>query len=205
MATEVYLFITLLAIGIVYFLMRLDEAMRQMFKYRGKMLITCPENLKTAAIKVATPRAGLRAFFGRQRLDLSDCSRWPERKDCGQDCICQVVDDPESHRVWTIASQWYAGKKCAYCGKPFEALSHADRRPALRDPHGNTIEWDDLPAELLLEALEECQPVCWSCHIAQSFRREHPELVVDRAWKRGALGEYVPKNLNEPQKPHLPN
>ena len=23
-------------------------------------------------------------------------------------------------------------------------------------------------------------PVCWNCHIAESFRREHPELVVDR-------------------------
>jgi hypothetical protein len=23
-------------------------------------------------------------------------------------------------------------------------------------------------------------PVCWDCHIAETLRREHPELIVDR-------------------------
>jgi hypothetical protein len=205
MANEVYLLIALLAIGIVFLFVRFEAAARQMFKYRGSMLVTCPETRKAAAVKIATPLAGLKAFFGKQQLKLSDCSRWPERADCGQDCICQVEGDPESHRVWTIASKWYSGRKCAYCQKPFEALSHMDRRPALRDSDGRTTEWDELPEEMLPEALAKCQPVCWSCHIAQTFRREHPERVVERPWQRGAMGEYVPKNLNEPNHRHLVN
>jgi hypothetical protein len=28
-------------------------------------------------------------------------------------------------------------------------------------------------------------PVCWGCYVAQSFRREHPELVVYRPWRDG--------------------
>lgn len=24
------------------------------------------------------------------------------------------------------------------------------------------------------------QPVCWNCHIVQTFRREHPEMIVER-------------------------
>ena len=28
--------------------------------------------------------------------------------------------------------------------------------------------------------LDSYLPVCWDCHIAESFRREHPELVTDR-------------------------
>ena len=180
MANEIYLLIAVLAIGIVYLVVRFEMAARQMWNYRGRMLVTCPETRKTAAVKIATPLAGLKAFFGRHELQLSDCSRWPERADCGQDCICQVEDDPESHRVWTIASKWYTGKKCAYCRKPLEALSHMDRPPALRDPDGRTIEWDELPKEMLPDALAKCQPVCWSCHVAETFRRIHPELVVER-------------------------
>jgi hypothetical protein len=27
--------------------------------------------------------------------------------------------------------------------------------------------------------------------MAETFRREHPERVVDRPWKRGAMGEFI--------------
>jgi hypothetical protein len=49
-------------------------------------------------------------------------------------------------------------------------------------------------------------PVCWSCHIAESFRRTHPELIVDRPWERGAMGEYIgedaEQNESSPSVPH---
>jgi hypothetical protein len=32
----------------------------------------------------------------------------------------------------------------------------------------------------LQETFATHQPVCWDCHIAQTFRREHAELVTDR-------------------------
>jgi hypothetical protein len=170
----------------------LTYRVRQVVKFRGKMLVRCPETGKPAAVKMATWRATLSALFGRRDLELSTCSRWPERSDCGQDCLCQVTTDPESHRVWSIASQWFEGKKCVYCHKPIEKLSHFDRMPALLNAERKTFEWNDIPAEQLPEALWGCQPVCWSCHIAETFIREHPDRVVFRPWKRsGPLGEIV--------------
>ena len=31
-----------------------------------------------------------------------------------------------------------------------------------------------------MEAMSASLPVCWNCHVAPTFRREHPGLVVDR-------------------------
>jgi hypothetical protein len=39
---------------------------------------------------------------------------------------------------------------------------------------------NEIPAEELQEVLGTHWPVCWNCHTAQTFRRERPELVVDR-------------------------
>ena len=145
MATEVYLFVALVAIAIVYVTRRVWEGLR----FRGKMLVTCPETHEPAAVKVNVPRAAMRAIAGRKEHELCDCSRWPERGGCDQDCLEQVEQDPENHRVWTIAAHWYAGKKCAYCQKPIETLSHFDRSPALLDRARKTAEWDSVPAENL--------------------------------------------------------
>lgn len=55
-----------------------------------------------------------------------------------------------------------------------------ERKPALMSPERRTVEWHEVPAETLPEVLSTYRPVCWSCHIAESFRREHPELVIER-------------------------
>jgi hypothetical protein len=34
-------------------------------------------------------------------------------------------------------------------------------------------------------------PVCWDCHIARRFRREHPALVVDRPRRSQAAQRHV--------------
>jgi hypothetical protein len=167
------------------------------FEVSGKMLVTCPETHEPAAVKANAGRAVIKAMVGRQELELSDCSRWPGREECDQACLEQVERDPENHRVWTIAAHWYVGKKCVYCRKPIERLSHFDRRPALLDREWKTAEWDDIPAESLPEEFSRDLPICWSCHMTETFLREHPDLAVHRPWKKcGPLGEYVPQNLN---------
>jgi hypothetical protein len=32
-------------------------------------------------------------------------------------------------------------------------------------------------------------PVCWDCYIAQTFRLEHPDMVVFRPWPHGSPGD----------------
>ncbi len=164
-------------------------------KYEGKMLVTCPETGKPAAVRIGVGRAVWAALRGRRQVELSACSRWPERADCDQDCLCEIEANPEAHKAWTVASKWFAGKNCAYCGKAIEPVKHLDRMPALVNLDKKTFEWDEIPSEELPAAFEACKPVCWSCLIAETFVREHPDLVTYRPWKKsGPIGEYVPPN-----------
>jgi hypothetical protein len=169
---------------------------RAYLRYRGKMLITCPETCKPAAVKVAAGAAAVEAIFGRSDIHLKDCSRWPERQDCGQECLSQMEPDPKHCLVWTLVADWYAGKSCVYCQKPFGEIHWHDHQPALLSPDGKTLQWNEVPAEKLPDIFLTHSPVCWSCNIAETFRREHSELVVDRPWKRGPMGEFTQEEKN---------
>ena len=174
----------------------LAYAARVFLKYRGKMLFTCPETGKPAAVKVAASKAARTSLTGRPDICLSDCSRWPERQDCGQECLSQIGADPQNCLVWTKVADWYRGRTCVYCRQPFGELHWHDHRPALMGPDRKTVQWSDLPAEKLPQVFETYRPVCWSCHIAETFRREHPELVVDRPGPRGPMGELIPQRMH---------
>jgi hypothetical protein len=149
-------------------------------RFRGKRLVVCPENKETAAVEVDALRGAMRAVKRPVELRLNQCSRWPERQDCGQDCLSQVQADPENCLVWNIVAKWYEGQECAYCHKPFGHLEWHDHRPALMDAARKTVQWHEVAAECLPDVLATHLPVCWDCHIAETFRREHPELVTDR-------------------------
>jgi len=44
----------------------------------------------------------------------------------------------------------------------------------------------NLPPERLRATISNHPPVCWDCHIAETFRRTYPELVTDRPWRQKA-------------------
>ncbi len=170
--------VVVLAAGL--FIFRAVPGVRAYFTFRGKRLVTCPETHKPEAVDVSAKEAALGAFFNEPTLRLSQCSRWPERQDCGQDCLQQIEVDPKNCLVWNQVAKWYEGKSCAFCHKPIGPLHHIDHAPALLGPDMKTAEWKDVRPELLPEIFATHQPVCWNCHIAENFRRLHPELVVDR-------------------------
>jgi hypothetical protein len=169
----------------------LTDAARVLFRYRGRMLFTCPETRKSACVKVAGGDAARSALFGRPKIHLSDCSRWPERQDCGQECLSQLGANPESCLVWTKVCDWYHGRACVYCHKPFNEQHWHDHRPALMGLDRKTVQWNEIAAEKLPEIFETYRPVCWSCHIAETFRREYPGRFVDRPANRGPMGELL--------------
>jgi hypothetical protein len=154
--------------------------LRAYWKLRGQRLVICPESHQVVTVEVAARKAAAQSLIGRPHLRLSDCTRWPERAGCGQDCLSQVQADPAGCLVWNIVAQWYEGKCCAYCGKPFGRINWHDHRPALLSPEKKTVQWTDVAPEKLPEYFETHKPVCWDCHVAESFRLEHPELVTDR-------------------------
>ncbi|MGB7824294.1 MAG: hypothetical protein WBL22_19025 [Candidatus Sulfotelmatobacter sp.] len=167
-----------LAVGL--FVFRAIPAVRAYFGYRGKRLITCPETHKAAAVDVAAGEAAVGAFLSEPTLRLTQCSRWPERQNCGQECLQQIEVNPENCLVWNIVSKWYEGKQCVFCHKAFGNLHHLDHAPALLSPDRKTVEWRELRPEQLPEVFSTHRPVCWNCHVAETFRRLHPELVVNR-------------------------
>jgi hypothetical protein len=178
-ATWFILSLGIVAAGVV--IVSLFRGTRVFLRTRGKRLVTCPENHCVAAVELDAKGAGLRAVRGGDFLCLQDCSRWPERQNCGQECLSQVEELGEGCLVRNIVADWYKGKTCVYCHKPVDdSKDWAGHIPALLTPEARTVSWEEVPAEKLPEIFVTHQPVCWSCHIAESFRRQHPELVVDR-------------------------
>jgi hypothetical protein len=156
------------------------RAFRTYLKFRGKRIVSCPENHEAAAVNISATKSAAQAAVGAPHLSLSQCSRWPEREGCGQSCLAEIEETPRACLVRTIVNQWYAGRECVYCHKPFQQLHWHDHPPALLDQENRTVEWKDVPAEDLQKTFRTHLPVCWNCHVAQTFRRVHPELVVTR-------------------------
>ena len=82
-------------------------------RFRGERVITCPENLRPAGVTVEAGRAVTLGSFR-----LADCSRWPERAGCGQQCLAQIAESPEACLVRNILAQWYGGREISHsrCG-----------------------------------------------------------------------------------------
>jgi|SRR5262252_5066999 len=176
--TIVYLIVAALIVAAIYFGIRYYVRASQLFA--GERIIICPETGTQAAVEVDVRHAAITSLLGQTDLRLENCWRWPLKENCGQECLLQLDVAPADCLVRSVLEKWYRDKKCAFCERPFEKVVLIDHQPALLNPEGATVEWQQIPISGVQEALATCRPVCWNCHIAQSFRREHPELVVER-------------------------
>lgn len=184
-ATFYLVTVIMTVVGLSFFLWRVGRAY---LMFRGKRLVTCPETREHAAVDVDIRHAALTAALGQPSFRLSDCSRWPDRHDCGQACLKQIQVVPADCLVRTILMRWYEGKSCVLCGKD---LGHIDwlHKPALMTLERRTFEWHEIRPETIPETLTTHLPVCWNCHIAETFRRQYPDLIVDRPWKSTRGGQ----------------
>ncbi len=157
------------------------HAMRVWHRFHESMIVTCPETAQPAAVRVDARHAVVTALVDTQpALRLADCSRWESRGRCAEPCLSQVATDGESCRLTTIARRWYAGRGCVYCGKAISDDRTLEHHAALLSPDGSTVEWAVVPPEDLMRVFRTHRPVCWNCHVTESFRRLYPDLVVDR-------------------------
>jgi len=169
-------------IGLAVVLVVLGRAfVRTYLTYQGDRVVECPENRQPAGVRVDAAHALFTAFGGNPDLRLDTCSRWPEKRNCGQECLRQIEASPEECLVRNILTKWYAGKNCALCGKPIGEIQWADHKPALLNAEHRTVQWPDVPPDTLPRVLATHQPVCWNCHVVTRMVNEHPELVLNRA------------------------
>ena len=176
MTPVVYLIIAIAAFLVLYYVV--PWTVGAYLRYRGNMLVTCPETRRPAAVTIDIAHTLLTAVLGKPKPRLNSCSRWPERKDCRQECLEEIEIAPERCLVRTAVSDWYKGKSCVYCGRPFEDIDWGAHKPALMSPDGTTSQWDTEASEKLPEVLATHSPVCWNCHVTREFCSEHPDLVI---------------------------
>ena len=177
-----YIIVAALVVVAIFFGVRFF--IRSSEKFGGSRVIVCPETGRQAMVEVDTRRAALTSLVGQTDIRLESCWRWPLNKDCGQECLLQLDVAPDDCLVRSVLSKWYRGKKCAFCKRSFGELDLVDHKPALLNPEGVTVEWSAIPISAVNEAMATYQPVCWNCHIARTFRREHADLVVDRSFRQ---------------------
>jgi hypothetical protein len=181
MNSVVFVVLLLLAVTAAWAAWDVSHIVRITRRLRGLRVVTCPEIGHPAAVRIDVAHAvatGLVALSPDVRL--KSCSRWAERGRCAEPCIQEAADSASG--ACEIVARATVGKSCVYCHKPIGDPAFLDHYTALLSGDGTTVEWPDVPPERLREALTTLPPVCWNCHIAETFRRLHPELVTDRPW-----------------------
>jgi hypothetical protein len=148
-------------------------------RYRGDRIIACPETGRPEAVRLDARRAAVSSLVGPTKMRLEWCSRWPERRDCGQECLAQIEGAADGCLVRARLESWYSGARCCLCGDWFGRIQWFDRKPGLRAPDGNVFSWEDVASEDLPEILATHRPLCFNCLVAETFRRRFPDRVVE--------------------------
>ena len=170
------LVVVLLAIAVILASIVLWRLVGAWSKFRGRMVVTCPEDQKPAGVSVDVRQAAVSSLRGVPELRLADCSHWPDRARCGQQCLQQIEKSPENCLVRNILVSWYEGKNCAWCGRPIGDIHVGDRKPTLLTANGISLQWGDIRTEVLQQTLRTALPLCFGCHIANRMIHTHPEL-----------------------------
>lgn len=148
--------------------------------YRAGRVIDCPENHEPAAVSVNAWKAVTSGAGGHPELRLAECSRWPEKAGCGQECLAQIQAAPADCMVRAMVHRWYEGKSCALCGRAIESDAWHFELPAAIGPDNAPRQWSSFRAEELPRVFVTHRPVCGNCYLTEGFRAQHPDLVTDR-------------------------
>ena len=168
-------------LGVVAILLGAFALVRFWKRTTATRLITCPENGTHQAVELDPSHRLGQVLRGKDGMYLRDCSRWPEKQDCGQTCLTQIASAPDGCRVRTLLEDFYAGESCVLCGKEFgETIDWYDHEPAFIDAERNVLSWQDVPPEKLPDVMEDRFPVCWDCKVIETVRQKHPDRITDR-------------------------
>ena len=176
---EIALIVAAVVIAAAGLALFLRQSGKTFWKFRGKRVVTCPETNATVAVEVDALHAAATAPFGGEpELRLKACTRWPEREPCGQECLLQIEAAPEECSVRHMLAKFYEGASCALCGAPIPEIHAGGHKPAFL-AGGKPVAWSDVLPEDLPRVLATHERICWNCFVAESFRVEHPDLVVE--------------------------
>jgi len=144
-------------------------SLQSYFQNRGRRAAICPENGEPVDIEVDNEYAFWTAFRGQEHTRLKSCSRWPEKGDCGQECLEQVAPSPENVERLMLVS--YRGKSCAICTRAITPPDWRRGRLAWLDNEYKLVELRQVDLKQLQFALERMRPLCWTCHQEERVRQ----------------------------------
>ena len=103
-----------------------------------------------------------------------------------------VATAPAGTRTGDLLRAWFANKSCTICERPIPPIQRIEQHPGLMNPESpshDVVTWEQFARdERLPELLETHLPVCANCVMAETFRRQYPDLVIDR----GEHGRHSP-------------
>ena len=89
--------------------------------------------------------------------------------------------NPHDAATTAQLKHFFGGKQCAACSRPIPPVHAGEPHPGLLNTDTyEAIAWEDIPAANLSATLESHVTICSSCVTVETFRRQYPELVVDR-------------------------
>jgi hypothetical protein len=156
-----------------------SRALRIGRRLRGARVVTCPETGHAAGVDIDVAHAVATGLIEHApSVRLKHCSRWAARGRCQELCLHEAETIANTTRA--IVDRALKGRLCTFCRRPIEEPAFLDHYAALRLEDGTTVAWPDIEPERLRHTLAAHAPVCWDCHIAETFRRLYPALVTDR-------------------------
>jgi hypothetical protein len=150
-------------------------SLQNYYKNRGRQPVTCPDSGEPVDVEVDRKFAFWTALRGQEHSRLQSCSRWPEKGDCGQECLQQI--DPSPENIERLLSKWYEGKSCAICRRALGASDWRRSRLALLNEQHKLFELRDMYLDELQQSLQHMSPLCWNCHQEERARQAVPQRM----------------------------
>src|SRR5262249_30928671 len=157
MTTQVFVLLLIGTMLAVY----LGIALTAWIRLRGSRILTCPETHKPVSVTIDTGHAAVTAVWEKADLRLATCSRWPERQDCDQACVAQIVESGDDTKTRAIADRFFRGQHCTVCQRRIDSINATLMQPGLLDPVTHNVSaWDEIPAQDLPDAFRARKPMC---------------------------------------------
>ena len=144
-------------------------SLQNYYQNRGRQPVICPDSGQPVDVEVDREFAFWSALRGQEHSRLESCSRWPEKGDCGQECLEQVAPSPEN--VERLMISWYQDKACAICTRAITPSDWRRGRLAWLDNEYKLVELRQVDLKQLQFALEGMRPLCWTCHQEERVRQ----------------------------------
>jgi len=155
--------------AVVLVALPIGVSLQSYFRNRGRRTVICPDNREPVTVELDNKFAFSTALRGEEHDRLQSCSRWPEKGDCGQECLAQVNPSPEN--LERLLQKWYQGKSCAICERPLTPADWRRSRLALLNENQKLFELRHMHFDELPSALDHMAPLCWNCHQEERVRQ----------------------------------